>query len=249
MLLYRSTHNWRQYFFVAARGVGTTLSALLMDKAKLKKQLIANWDGYCRKGITDTQEIALEGEFLTHVEGFDFGIFGMKTTLQVIEDHRRCPHYAMRFGGGLPERTPPPAPPVDIGPVESRYVERLFEAYADHTKAAVSDIAALRPWPHLQSHFGRQRVAFYHAESLRIFARESVPPGTFEALQEDIYSGVVDTHDAVHPDGYRRVCAVTKAARDLQITSNPLITRAKPTDRDGICHQLANDNRLLWKKP
>jgi hypothetical protein len=239
----------RAYFFVAARGVGTTLAALLADSAKLRKELVANWDGYCRKGITDTQEIDLEGAFLAYVEAFDFSIFGMKTSLQLIEDHRRCPHHAMRFGGGLPERAPPATPPDDIGSAESRYVEQLFAAYGDHTKAAVSDIAALKPWPHLQSHFGRQRVAFYHAESLRIFARESVPPGTFESLQEDIYTGVIDTHDAGHSDGYQRVCAVTKAARDLQITSNPLITRSKPTDRDGICHQLANENRLLWKRP
>jgi hypothetical protein len=43
--------------------------------------------------------------------------------------------------------------------------------------------------------------------------------------------------------------AVTKAARDMQITSNALITRAKPQDRDGICHQLANEDRLRWIKP
>ena len=239
----------RAYYFVAARGVGTTLTALLADKLKLKKQLMANWDSHCRKEITDTQEIALEGKFLAYVEAFDFGIFGMKTTLQLIEDHRDCPHHAIRFGGGLPDRKPSAVPPDNIGPAESRYVEQLFEAYEDHTKAAVADIVALKPWPHLQAHFGRQRTAFYYAESLRIFARESVPSGTFESLQEDIYAGVVDTHDAGHSDAYQRVCAVTKAARELQITSNPLIARSKPTDRDGICHQLANDNRLLWKRP
>ena len=172
----------------------------------------------------------------------------MKTTLELIDDHRCCPQHALRFGGGLPVRPSPSAPPVEIEPTESRYVEQLFDAYADHTKTAVSELAALKTWPQLQAHFGRQRVAFYHAESLRIFARESVPAGTFESLQEDIFSGVIDTHDAPHPDAYQRVCAVTKAARELQVTANPLITRAKPQDRDGICHQLANDDRLLWKK-
>lgn len=82
-----------------------------------------------------------------------------------------------------------------------------------------------------------------------MFARDTVPAGTFESLQEDIYTGVIDTHVATHADGYVRVCAVTKAARDLQITSNVLIMRAKPQDRDGICHQLANEDRLQWTKP
>ena len=88
----------------------------------------------------------------------------------------------------------------------------------------------------MREHFHRQREAFYHAESLRVFARDTVPPGTFESLQEDIYDGVVDTHDASHPDGY------------LQITANALISCTKPKDRDGICHQLANEDRLRWKQ-
>jgi hypothetical protein len=125
----------------------------------------------------------------------------------------------------------------------------LLRAYTDHTKEPIADVAALKPWSKLNDHFGRQRVAFYHAESLRVFARDSVPEGTFESLQDEVYAGVVDTCDASHSDGYERVCAVTKEARNLPITSNPLIARAKVQDREGICHQLANEDRLKWTKP
>jgi len=100
----------------------------------------------------------------------------------------------------------------------------------------------------LDGHFGRQREAFYHAESLRVFARDTVPEGTFESLQDEIHSGVIDICDANHADGYERVKEVTQAARELQLTSNALLTRAKTKDRDGICHQLANEDRLLWTK-
>jgi hypothetical protein len=65
-------------------------------------------------------------------------------------------------------------------------------------------------------------------------------------LQDDIYGGVIDTRDAPHADGYVRVCEVTKAARTLQITANALISCVNPKDRDGICHQLANEDRLKW---
>lgn len=75
-----------------------------------------------------------------------------------------------------------------------------------------------------------------------------MPNGTFESLQQDIFDGVIDTHDAAHPDGYQKVCAVTKTAREAQITANALISCTKPKDRDGICHQLVNDERLWWKK-
>lgn len=236
----------RGYFFVAPRGIGTTLASLLSGSGKLKKLLIENWDKCCRAAITDKQEIALEGEFLAYVNAFDFSIFGSKSSLEIIEQYRKCPLYAVRFGGGLPARADPGAPPEEIAPVESRYVGHLLRAYADHTKAPVADIAALKSWAHLKDHFGRQRVAFYHAESLRVFARDSVPHGTFESLQDEIHAGVVDTCASSHPDGYQRVCAVVKEARNLPLTSNVLITRAKVQDREGICHQLANEDRLKW---
>jgi hypothetical protein len=239
----------RKYFFLAPRGAGTKLARLLANPEKLKQGLAENWDKHCSTTITQSQKLTLDGQFLDYVNGFDFSIFAAKTSLAIIDDHRGSSFHVARFGGGLPNRPKPTAPPATIAPIESRYIDQLLRAYTDHAKTAVAAAAALKQFPKLEEHFGRQRVAFYHAESLRVFARDSVPPGTFESLQDDIHSGVVDICDADHPDGYRRVCEVTKAARDLQITSNALITRSKPLDRDGICHQLANEDRLRWTKP
>jgi hypothetical protein len=236
----------RRYYFVAPKGVGTSLSALLADAAKLRDELIANWERYVRKEITKTQEVLLDAGFLAYINAFDFSIFDAKTALQLVEEHRASPVHAARFGGGLKARPDATKPPSAITTEESRYVTQLLNAYAEHTGKPVSDPAALSSTPKLSDHFHRQREAFYHAESLRVFARDSVPAGTFESLQEDIYDGVVDTHDASHQDGYARVCAVTKAARELQITANALITCTKPKDRDGICQQLANEDRLQW---
>jgi hypothetical protein len=238
----------RRYFFVAPRGIGTTLASYLRDSVKLKNGLVENWNKHCRKNITNTQEIIIEGDFLKYVEKFDFSIFDDKTALEVLEDHRACPLHTARFGGGLPCRPDPAVPPDDIASRESTYVGELLAAYADHVKAPIPDIAALKSLPKLADHFGRQRVAFYHAESLRIFARDSVPTGTFEALQHEIHAGVVDVCETNHADGYQRVCAVLKEARNLPITGNPLIARAKLQDREGICHQLANEERLRWTK-
>lgn len=238
----------RRYFFVAPKGAGTGLSKLLADDEKMRRDVIANWKAHIESAITGTRVIPLEGELLAYVQAFDFSIFEAKTSVQLVEDHRQTPHFAVRFGGGLPPRPATPQPPSTIAPVESRYVSQLLDAYADHTNVAVSDPAALKVWPKLHVHFSRQREAFYQAEALRVFARDSVPIGTFEALQGDIYDGVIDTHDASHPDGFARVVEVTKAARELQITANPLISCTNPKDRDGICHQLANEDRLQWTK-
>lgn len=236
----------RRYYFVAPKGVGTSLAALLSDASKLRDELIANWEKYVRKEITKTQEVVLDASLLAYVNAFDFSIFDAKTSLQLVEEHRASPVHAARFGGGLKARPDAAKPPAVIKTDESRYVTQLLNAYAEHIGQPVSDPSALASTPKLRDHFHRQREAFYHAESLRVFARDSVPAGTFESLQDDIYDGVVDTHDATHQDGYARVCAVTKAARELQITANPLITCTKPKDRDGMCQQLANEDRLQW---
>jgi hypothetical protein len=156
--------------------------------------------------------------------------------------------HAARFGGGLPVRPESELPPEEIAPTESKYVANLLEAYGDYAKTSSFTAENLKNWPKLKGHFGRQREAFYEAEGLRMFARDSVPEGTFESLQEEIYDGIIDMHEAAHADGYHRVCAVTQAARTLSLTSNALLTRAKAKDRDGICHQLSNDGWLKWTK-
>jgi len=240
----------RRYYLVAPRGVGTTLAGYLSNATKLREAVVEKWDAQIADKITETTKVSLGGAFKAYVEGFDFSIFEDRGVLQIIEEHRNsCPYHAARFGGGLPPRPAPGAPPEEIAPTESRYIAQLLAAYGDHKKCDVPDTQALREYPTLRDHFVRQREAFYHAESLRVFARDTVPPGTFEALQEEIHDGVRDTHDAEHPDGYVRVRKVTEVARGLTITANALITRTHVKDRDGICHQLANEDRLKWTRP
>ncbi len=238
----------RAYYFIAPRNVGTTLGQLLANKSALKAQLTANWEKHCRDAITSMQTIPLEGQFAEYVHKFDFGIFDTKTVREIIDEHKTSPYFVQRFGGGLPPRPKPGGPPSQIAVEESQYISHLLDAYADHTKQPVPDVAALKQWTKLDDHFHRQREAFYHAESLRVFVRDKVEPGTFESLQDEIYAGVIDTCDAEHDDGYHCVVAVTDAAQSLQIDSHPLAPSTFVRDRHGICHQLANEDRLKWTK-
>lgn len=237
----------RRYYFVAPLGAGTKLSRLLANAAKLREELIENWDKHVRDAITSKHAVPLDSVLRAYVDKFDFSIFDAKTAIQLIDDHRTTPLHASRFGGGLPPRPATSKPPAAVGSGESRYVTQLLGAYSEHTSAPVTDPSTI-PQQKLKDHFRRQREAFYEAEALRVFARDNVPAGTFESLQNDIYDGVIDTHDQTHPDGYQKVCAVTQVAQQMQITANALITCTNPKDRHGICHQLVNDERLWWKK-
>jgi hypothetical protein len=65
------------YYFAASKGLGLKLKKLLTKPDELKKELIANWHGYCKTKITDTKEIPLDGALKDYLEKFDFTIFKM----------------------------------------------------------------------------------------------------------------------------------------------------------------------------
>lgn len=110
----------------------------------------------------------------------------------------------------------------------------------------MNDPVALDAYAPIKRDFLRQRERFYHAESLRNFARDTVPQGTFAALQDEVCHGVIDICEGHHPDGFERMRATLTQAAALSITANSLSSVTKKQDCQGICHQLANDDRLTW---
>ena len=236
----------RKHYFVASLGVGTTLEKLLNKPTELRETFKKNWDRHCKSKITTTKEIALSGDLLSYVDAFDFSIFSSKSHVELIEAHSHTGFHAVRFGGGLPARPNPKAPPAVPTASESRYIRQLLEAYGDHLGTPLHDTSALVAHSMLERDFRRQRERFYHAEALRNFARDTVPEGTFDALQDEVYHGVVDVTDATHPDAYERMKATVAQASTIALTANPLASVTKSQDRQGICHQLANEDRLKW---
>ncbi len=235
------------YYFFAPKDCGSALKKLLLDSSKLKNKFFDEWDKWCANTITSTQAVELEGVFLNFVEQFDFSIFQYKPVLEVIEEHSETPYHAIRFGGGLKDRPDPIEPPENVDEAEVRYVEQLNEAYADHKNVDAKKLD-LGDHPELEKHFGRQREAFYFAESLRTFARDSVPPGTFEELQNDMLDGVIDTVENEYEDGLKRLKEVMKESKSVPLDANGLFQVVRVKDRYGICHQLANEEKLLWVK-
>lgn len=238
----------RRYYFIAPQGAGTKLSNLMKKPADLRAGLIANWDAYCREAITTTQTVELDAALKAHIDGLDFSIFDAIPPLRIIDGHSKTRWHVARFGGGLPARPPPLAPPVIPGGTETVFVRELYRAYGDHLKRDVTDVADLAQSGDLREHFGDARLEFYSAESLRTFSRDTLPPGEFEKLQEEVHSGIRDEVRGDHADGYRRVVAVVKTARTLPLAGHALHVRMSVRDHGGICHQLANDGKVRWVK-
>lgn len=236
----------RKNYFVASLGVGTALEKLLNKPTALQEKFKINWDGHCKNGITSTKEIELIGEMLSYVDAFDFTIFSSKSHVELIEAHSHTGFHSVRFGGGLPARPGPQAPPTVPATSESRYIRQLLDAYGDHLGSPLLDMSKLIEHSILEKDFRRQRERFYHAEALRNFARDTVPEGTFDDLQGEIYHGVVDVVDSSHPNGYERMKSTVAHASSVALTANPLSSVTKSQDRQGMCHQLANEDRLKW---
>lgn len=237
----------RKYFFVSPEGPTVGLSKLLRKPEQLRKDLIAKWDTTCRKQITSKQEIKLEGKLLLHINSFDFSNISNASILQIIEQHARTPHHVARFGGGLKPRPTPPPPPAAITDEEATYIRALLDAYEERLKISLQSHANLTDQS-LAEHLSRSRREFYCAEALKAFSRENVPTGTFEQLMTDVYDGIIDVVNGNHTDAYERILAVVKQAKALNISSHALASCIRSADLGGICHQLANEKRVKWRK-
>lgn len=237
----------RRYYFIAPRGAGTKLSNLLKKPNELRRELLKNWDTHCRDGITKTEVVECDAAMSAHIQSLDFTIFQVTPVLRIIEAHAKTRWHAARFGGGLPQRPAALMPPPVPSGTEAIFVAELRRAYADHLGRDMKEVDdGLAGRDDLREHFYDARVEFYSAEGLRTFSRDTLPPGEFEKLQDEVHSGIKDDVRGDHPDGYRRVVAVVKMARTLPLTSHPLASRIHNRDRGGICHQLANDGKVRW---
>lgn len=240
-----------KYYFMSPQGLGPTLIDLIGKPDKLKESLFINWDQYCKSKITNTQLIELSKDLNNHINTIDFSIFDWVEPIDFINKFRETPYYSMYFGGGLQySRSITPKAASTIALEEIVYVRQLFEAYSDYTKEEIKDISDLKSMTELLDHFNRQRDSFYIADSLRQFSREVLPPESdaFNELKEEVYSLIIDVLTKSFPDGYCRLKETIQEAKRGSFTSNPLHQEIRTQDKEGLCHHLANENRIRWVK-
>lgn len=234
------------YAFLAPKGCGTGLNRLLSKPTELRQKFLDELGN--GKGIAADLEPSLRDQVRALAEGTDFAVFKSVELVDAIETHRATAYHIARFGGPLPPRPQPADAPEAIDESETRYVAQLMEVYREERPADNLTPDTLHAHPRLAAHFQRQRESFYSAESLRLHARDAVPPGTFEALQDDVHSGVVEVAEAEHATSMARLTQVLQASTQIDLSSHALTTIAQTDDRKGICHQLANQDRLIWMR-
>lgn len=231
-----------RYAFLAPQGCGQTLNKLLSKPTVLRDKFLENLasvDGLAGEVREQVQTLA---------ESTDFELFKSVELIDALETHRSTPYHAARFGTAVPPRPGHDSPPDEIAEGEARYVAQLIEVYSEKEPAETFAAESVSAHSRFGGHFQRQRESFYSAEALRLYARDSVPPGTFEALQSDVHSGVVEVAGASHQSGMDRLASVLTTSGQLDLSAHALISVSSIDDRKGICHQLANEDRLTWVK-
>ncbi|MEI7825441.1 MAG: ABC-three component system protein [Chlorobiaceae bacterium] len=235
------------YYFVAPQGIGTKLGKLIRGNPdELKRLLINGWKDNCENNITSKNKVLLVDKFKDYVESFDFSIVKDISILKLLDIHRDTPYYHHRFGGGLPSRPSVAQPPEEIAEIEAVYIQKLFDAYAEFLQKDQCGMPDVDMNAALKKHLRNARIHFYCAESLQNFSRGYLENGEFERLQDTIYMGIENIILNEHSSGYERVKSAVQEAYKIQIDSHPLRDRLDLMDRAGICHQLANNNRLSW---
>ena len=239
----------QHYFIVTPLGIGNSLQDLIDDPAAMKAKLIEKWDDWCKNDITKKEAVPLQGSLAQWVNEFDFSIVGTVPPPTLIEQHGDTKYHLAVFGSSFKPRPAISAPPASVADNELVYVQRAFEAFADRLKAPVASQKDFEAHDYLKTTFDHARECFYSAESLKEFSRDNLPDDKeYTNLCNQMLQGIRPTLNRVHTDGYEKLVDTTEKAVSVSITSNILISEMEPSDRVGICHQLANDGAVRWVK-
>ncbi|MET8860408.1 ABC-three component system protein [Streptomyces sp. NPDC004579] len=233
-----------RYVFVAPK-LGGSLVQLLAKPSALKAGFL-EWATKSSARLAQEYPGGLLERALHRARASTFSCFEAGNLDIILEQHASTPHHVRRFGTPLPDRPARETTPAQHAPEEARYVQQLLHVYGEKWGCSTVSPEEAAAHPKAGRNLQNQREAFYRAEQLRLFARDSVPDGTFESLQEAVFSGVVEVEEDDFPTGWARLKAVLAAARDMQLGTNVLLQVVDPDDRKGICHQLANVDRLTW---
>lgn len=232
------------YQFLAPKGCGGTLNRLLSTPTKLREGFLsAIEDG---EGLGKDLDENLVTRLRDLAEATDFTMFKSVELHDALETHARTKYHLGRFGSPVLRRSEVAQPPEELGEHETNYVAELRKVYVEGCGGDLDEAGSLTSHLTFGDHFKRQRFSFYSAEALRMDVRDAVPDGTFERLQDDVHAGVVEIVNAPHESGMSRLTAVLTHSTLLDLSSHPLVSLARPEDRKGICHQLANDSRIAW---
>lgn len=243
----------RTYFLMAPKGLSAKFTHIYTNSGELKSTILKEWDEKISTHIEKGQVFANKGALKTFLQNFDYTIFKFYSPERIIEDlldSRNRHVYTQYFGvrKEIMERKKIEVPMVLID-YEDNYIRHLLEAYTDANGNFVISKENVRLSKY-QSHFKRSREEFWLAESIKKMSVENCPGDCddFNELMNDMYYHVADIYEEEYDNAYCRLKAVTDKATSFVKKERIISGELGSPELKGICFQLSNEDRLVWKK-
>jgi len=234
----------RRCSFVAPRGPSTGLRNMLLNPSKFRDEVLATWNVRVAPNVVEGKKHVLTGTLAAYARAYDFASFTFATMEEILDGHRKTAYWASRFKGELPEPKPG-VTPDDIAVEETMFVNKLLDVYAEETAARITCTDDLSGYAKWRDDLQKQRVRFYDAEAFMATYRDQTEPGTIESFADEIMDAI-DPAIGMVMSAHGRLSTALSAAGQASPAS-VLAPRAKIRVKQGVCHQLANADRVTWK--
>lgn len=238
-----------KYYIVASNGIGQSLRKLIEHPKQINIELIKVWNEKCGKKRQITANgIKMTDDLRKYIEEFDFSIVSDISPITLIDDFSKSPWYKYHFGGGIKKRPASEKPSEKLNNSEKTmpYVKQLLNVYSKEAGQVYETHEELKNNKKLYRHFMRQREGFFSAQSLKRFARdELLNEDSYDSLKEQIEFGILDVYENEYSSELERVKETTKQANSLSISCEE-IKDITIQDKTGMCHELVNDDRIVW---
>lgn len=235
------------YYIVSSKGCGPTLRTDFIDKpteinSKLCEYIISS------EVRIEKVKLSSVDNFFDWVKNFNFSIVKEITQQDLIDDFWNSKYRPYYFGGGLDNfifQPAPPNKPDSVQKEEENYVNQLLEVYSESKGFLYSSIDDLNP--QFKNHFEMQRTYYYTIESFRTAVRDSLPSlELFDETEEIIHQGVNDIIINPFLNGYQRLDKSLERAVNMNLDACKLKNYLRPNDKKGVCHRLANSQKVRW---
>lgn len=243
----------RNYFLMAPQGLSGPFNKIYSSCENLKNEIKKSWEKDISHNIVAKKRISLDETLISFINNFDFSRFKFISPDKLIADlyqkkNRRI--YFQYFGvkKGDIERINLEVP-SGCNEYESKYIQHLLAAYNDVEGMTIINEDCIG-CSQFSKHFIRSREQFWLAESIKKMSEENCPGDRdeFKELEEDMMHHVADVHEAEYKDAYERVKAVTDKATSMQKKEERIISgELSSGELKGVCFQLSNEDRLIWK--
>lgn len=251
LIVYTYTNTYpipQSYYLVCPNDVSQSFMDLLQENGKeLKVKIINDWDNEIKKKVGNNW-VKMEEPLKTYIDSFDFSIVKKIEPVKFIDDISKGKYYFYYFGGGFQMIKKEKLPIPDVPAVSERtYIQNLNDAYSEN---AGIEINALETKDRYNRHLSRARTSFYESEEVKIASRKSTSPDSdeFEDLKESILRYVGNELDDDYQDGFEKVKKVETKAGTFIPKSSMLVAHLVDSNVSvGICHQLSNENEIIWK--